>query len=155
MISLEALNPASRIWIYQSDRKFTEEEEALLNNASLAFIQNWAAHGKGLKASFNIEHGFFLIIAVDESTVAASGCSIDTQTRFVKDLGTQLGIDFFQRLNVVLIKENNINLYSLSELKQDTSLYHGALYFDNTITSIQEMNQWLKQTSEGWLANML
>lgn len=155
MMKWEALNSDARIWIYQSDRIFTKEEEALIINASSEFINNWAAHGKGLKASFTIEHECFLIIGVDESTVAASGCSIDTQTHFIKDLGNQLNINFFERLNIVSIKGNQKSIHSLSEMKQDTSLYHGALYFDNTIQRKSDLSDWIKKTDEGWLANML
>ena len=41
--------------------------------------------------------GYFILLAVDESHTAASGCSIDKATHFVKDLGQSLNLNFLEK----------------------------------------------------------
>ena len=45
----------------------------------------------------------FLILAVDESQASASGCSIDSSVKFVKAMESELGTDFFNRMNLVIL----------------------------------------------------
>ena len=47
-VPFESLPEESRIWIYQSNRKFSDEEMAEIETALQAFLQNWAAHGTSL-----------------------------------------------------------------------------------------------------------
>jgi hypothetical protein len=81
------------------------------------FCENWAAHGSGLQTSFRIDHHRFLILAVDEQSGGASGCSIDSSVRVVKDLGARLGIDFFNRADVAFWQEGEVKTYPLTQLK--------------------------------------
>ncbi|HBT09769.1 MAG TPA: ABC transporter ATPase, partial [Leeuwenhoekiella sp.] len=41
----QELSDTSRLWIYQSDRKFTEEELPKLEQYLSAFLEKWTAHG--------------------------------------------------------------------------------------------------------------
>ena len=41
--------------------------------------------------------GYFILLAVDESQTAASGCSIDKATHFVRDLGQSLNLNFLEK----------------------------------------------------------
>lgn len=95
----------SKVWIYQSQVELSKDlQEAIQKNMN-AFVENWAAHGAGLFARATILEDYFLVFAVDESQAKASGCSIDSSVRFVKELGNKLNIDFFNRLNVLVEKQ--------------------------------------------------
>ena len=92
------LSPHSKVWIYTANREFSSEDEAIIADAMKRFLPQWAAHGNALFGDYSLEYQRFLILVVDESQAGASGCSIDTSVRFIKDLGTRLNIDFFNRL---------------------------------------------------------
>jgi hypothetical protein len=47
-----------------------------------------------------------LVIAANEEGVLASGCSMDKINHLVRQIGNELGIDFFARMNT-LVKEND------------------------------------------------
>ncbi|MBL4905364.1 MAG: ABC transporter ATPase, partial [Flavobacteriaceae bacterium] len=50
----------SRVWIYQADRKFTENEINLISQKAIDFIEQWTRHGDNLKGSFTIKYNQFL-----------------------------------------------------------------------------------------------
>lgn len=94
-----------RTWVFIANRWMTNEEIRVVNNALDVFISSWKSHGTPIDARGFCFQGAAIIIAANESEVKASGCSIDKITYTVRDLGEQLGIDFFDRFNVLCKKE--------------------------------------------------
>ena len=134
------LNENSRVWIYQSDRILKEAEILFLNSELKAFVAQWAAHGNQLFGDHLVYENRFIILCVDESQSNASGCSIDTSVRFVKELGKELSIDFFNRMNVYLKKNNDFKYIHISEIK-DFSEWN---VFNPMVVSLKELrDQWL------------
>jgi hypothetical protein len=41
----------ARVWVYQADRKLTDEETAIITETLKASLDTWEAHGKRLTAS--------------------------------------------------------------------------------------------------------
>ena len=93
-------SPQSRIWIYQSNRKFTPVEEAEILTKLEAFTQQWKAHGHELMAKAEVRHGYFIILSVDESQANVTGCSIDSSVRLIKEIEQTLRVDLFNRFNI-------------------------------------------------------
>ena len=106
----------SQVWIYGADRFLSATEEIFAKEQLDAFVGQWAAHGTELSAEGAIIFHNFIVIVANENQVKASGCSIDASVRFVKSLGAELGIDFFNRLSVLLEKEGSFKRISFSEL---------------------------------------
>jgi len=80
----DKLPAESRTWLYTADRVLTPEERAALVESIDAFITSWAAHGKTLQASWRLEGGRCLMIALDESSPEATGCSIDSKVHWLQ-----------------------------------------------------------------------
>ena len=116
----------SRVWVYQSNRPFSENEKVQLTEAFKVFVDSWAAHGSKLVADATIIGDYFVVLAVDEKTAMASGCSIDSSVKFIKSVGQQLNIDFFNRLKLVVKKDSEIKMISFSDLDQfkDWKIYN-------------------------------
>ena len=57
----------SRVWIYQSNREFTEKEVEFISVKAKEFINSWTRHGDNLKGSFTIKYNQFLVLGVDEN----------------------------------------------------------------------------------------
>ena len=131
----DQLSPDSRVWVYTADRNFTEEDKKIVSDAMSQFLPQWAAHGNALFGDYAIESDRFLILAVDESKAGATGCSIDTSVRFVKELGAHLSIDFFNRLNMILEVNNEMKTVHISELKN----YPEAMVFNPMITKLSDL----------------
>ena len=77
---LDNLSDQSRVWIYASDRFFSDEEAREIENSLGDFTSNWAAHGKELFAESMLDRqDKFIVFFVDEEKVGITGCSIDSQ----------------------------------------------------------------------------
>lgn len=117
-VPFDDLPPRSRVWIYHSDRKFSSDEKKIISQALSAFSSEWGAHGIPLLSSFDIRYDQVIILAVDEDPHAASGCSIDTSVRAMKDLANRLQIDLFNRSIASILTDAGLVTYTLTELKQ-------------------------------------
>lgn len=101
MMELQDLSPDSRLWLYQADRALSPTEIAWAKEQINAFTREWAAHGHQLKAAGDVLNPYFIALAVDLTHENASGCSIDSSVRFIKALGKELNVDFFNRLKIL------------------------------------------------------
>ena len=106
------LPDSSRIWLHLANRKLVASEEQFLKEQLTVFLDNWSAHGKRLQCNATLLFSQYLIFSVDENIESASGCSIDSSVHFAKRMGSELGIDFFTRLEVLVIEGNDTRLLS-------------------------------------------
>lgn len=102
----DQLPDSSRIWIYASTRRFSAAEQLVIRKALQDFCEGWATHGKVMPSSFEILHDQVLVLAVDESQLGASGCSIDSSVRALQSLEQVLGVDLVNQGKVTLKDEN-------------------------------------------------
>jgi hypothetical protein len=155
LTQFETISDTSRLWIYQANRPFTAEENETILSSTLAFMEKWAAHGQDLKASVTTKYNQFLIIATDESFNTASGCSIDSSVHFVQGLGNKFDIDFFDRMKLAFLVDNEVKIVPLNELKEQIIGRHigsESRFFNNTITTKGDLNeQWLVNAGNSWL----
>ena len=92
-IPFDNLPEESKIWIYQSNRKFSDEEMAEIEVGLKDFVENWAAHGTGLEASYQLKYNRFIILAVNQEIQMATGCSIDSSVQFIQNLEQKYSVD--------------------------------------------------------------
>jgi hypothetical protein len=140
-IPFEKMPESARVWVYQADRDLSQTEVEIIENTLKSATNNWAAHGSPLLSSFQILYNRFVVVATDESMNAASGCSIDASTRWLKDLGTQLNIDFFDRSQAYLEGET-IKTFSIFQAKKQIEngiIHPDSLVFINNIHTVKDL----------------
>lgn len=154
-VPFEELSQQARVWVYQSDRKLGEAEISLIEEAAPTFLESWATHGKPLKASFQLFHGQFLVMGVDEGHQSASGCSIDSSVSFIKALEKELDVSFMDRGKVAFVVDGQVYMEDLPQLKNSIAtgkIKADTRTFNNMITSKQELEEkWLMPAKETWL----
>ena len=123
-----------RIWLYQVNRLLSQKEEGLLNEEMQSFINQWAAHGAPLKSSTQILYHSILVFEVDQNHEAASGCSIDSSVRFVKELGKKYGFNAFDRNIFAYLKDERIAFSSI----QESAVAKGSQVFNLSLTNSDE-----------------
>lgn len=159
LVPFNKLPSHSRVWIYQSNRPFTADEEKIITSAVADFCTQWSTHGNPLTTSFKVELSYFIILAVDENTAGASGCSIDGSVRILQQLGTQLNIDFLSRSNVAFLIEGDIKLYALHELPtlfKSGTLTPQSITFNNlTPDKLSFEKDWKTVAEKTWLTKYL
>jgi hypothetical protein len=147
------------IWIYTISKKLTSEQLSEINKRCLVFVNGWTAHDVSLDASFEIYKDRLLIFKVNEDKYNASGCSIDKQLRFVKELEQDFSAELLNRLlvayeyndDVVVVKQSQI-----AELLASKEINENTLVFNNTITESKEIDsKWKQPLQETWLSKYL
>lgn len=153
-IPFENLSEESKVWIYQSNRKFSDEEVAEIDADLQLFIGNWTAHGTSLHASFDIRYNRFIIIAVDQEVQVATGCSIDASVNFIQNLEQKYQVDLLDKMNVTFKQGEFITHKTLLEFKKlakDKSVSENTIVFNNLVNSIEEMNEsWEVAAVDSW-----
>jgi hypothetical protein len=153
--ALSALSPDSKLWVFQCSRQIGQGELATIEKSIREFINSWTAHGAALNAAFEIKYNRFIIIVVDEQNATASGCSIDKLTKFIKDLGALLDVDFLDRMQVAYRNsDNDIQACSLREfeaLAQSKIVNESTIVFNNMVTSKRMFdNEWEVPLINSW-----
>ncbi|MEM1003171.1 MAG: ABC transporter ATPase, partial [Bacteroidota bacterium] len=118
LVDFNALPEESRIWLYQCNRTFTEDEVQEIKEALNEFIVSWTAHGKGLQASYKVVYKRFIVIALDQHVNAATGCSIDASVHFIQDLETKYKVDLLDKMNVSFKQGEFIAYKNLKDFRQ-------------------------------------
>jgi hypothetical protein len=158
-VPFQELPDHSRIWIYQANRKLTSQEKQAAEAALQDFCESWVAHQQPLRTSFSIEHDQFVILATDEDYREASGCSIDKSVRALKTLGSQLGVDLFDRTKIAFLDKDNVVVYPLTHLKelfQSGALSGNTIMFNNLVPSRGDLaSNWRTPVESSWLVKYL
>ena len=128
------LPDSSRIWLHLANRKLVASEEQFLKEQLTVFLDSWSAHGKRLQCNATLLFSQYLIFSVDENIESASGCSIDSSVHFAKRMGSELGIDFFTRLEVLVIEGNDTRLLSYFD-----AVAQKAPFINPQITQLYEL----------------
>jgi hypothetical protein len=148
-----------RIWIYTLSKELSDEQLVDFKNRCQIFVSGWTAHDVSLDASFDLYQNRLLIFKVNEDKYNASGCSIDKQLRFVKELEQTFAVELLNRLLVAYENNNQVEVIKSSQVKELLAVNQIAantLVFDNTITeSAQLETKWKQPLQSTWLAKYL
>ena len=153
-IPFENLPEQSRIWIYQSNRKFSDDELTEIEKDLIEFLNNWSAHGSALEASYQIRYNRFIIIAINQEVHPATGCSIDSSVAFIQSLEQKYGVDLLDKMNVTYKQGEFITHKTLLEFKKlakDKAVSGNTIVFNNLVNTIEEYNEnWEIPANESW-----
>jgi len=153
-VKFENLPSHSRVWIYQSNRKFTTQEVEFITEKAILFTNQWTKHGSDLQGSFVIKYNHFLILAVDEGFNNVSGCSIDSSVRFVKELEKFMGVDMMNKMNISFKDDDHINIVTMSDFKEfikSNKITSETIVFNNMISTKEELEtQWEVSVNNSW-----
>jgi hypothetical protein len=158
-VEFYSLQNSSRVWVYQSVRKFSETEENTISKTLYAFTQQWAAHGQPLKSSFKIFYNQFIVLAADESFNQASGCSIDDSVHVIKEIDQHFKLDLFNRTVVAFLKDGRVEMLTTNALS--AGLTQGVWnqnthVFNNLVDTKEELSKnWIIPANQTWLKRYL
>jgi hypothetical protein len=159
MTGFESMAPESRIWIFMANRILNSNEMKRLHAELTAFVLDWKAHGTPLSAAYQIQEDNLVIIAVDESMAAPSGCSIDKAFRLLEQFGKETQTDFFQRTLTVAKTLEGIKILDRTEATEALGrgeITKDTFVFNTTLQKLTEMDtQFLIPFSQHWLGRKL
>jgi hypothetical protein len=149
-------NDDSRVWIYQSNRRFTLNEVLQIDESLQDFTFVWKSHGEDVKGFGKLLFGQFIILMADETAAGVSGCSTDSSVRLIKNIEQDFNIDLFNRQLLAFIVNERIQIIPLNQLSdaiKSDLISPDTLYFNNTLqTKAELMTNWLIPIKASWLA---
>lgn len=152
--NFKTLPDTSRVWIYQANRSFNDTEIIEIASALDDFILNWAAHGSDLKAGYEIRYNRFIVIALDQTNMAASGCSIDASVHFIQTLEKKYNVLLLDKMNVSYKQGEYVAYKSLTDFRKmakQKAVSKNTIVFNNLVTNKGEyMENWEVPASESW-----
>jgi len=159
LVDFDTLPEESRIWIYQSNRSFSDIELSQLEEQLNTFIEAWTAHGKDLQSSYKIVYKRFIVIALNQNLNIATGCSIDASVNFIQQLEKQYNVDLMDKMNVSYKQGEFIahkTLLDFKKMAQQKAVSKNTIVFNNLVTNIAEFNEnWEVPASESWHSRFL
>lgn len=160
---IDELPDESRVWIWGAHRVPDAGEAARLLDATRRFLADWAAHGRSLRAALDWRHHRFLLVAVDESRAAASGCSIDAVTGHLEELESELDLPLLDTSPVWFRDPDRgglVRTVSRSAFRQmagEGRVDGDTVVFDLTVDRLGDVRagSWERPAAGSWHASLL
>ncbi|KRO66933.1 MAG: ABC transporter ATPase [Cryomorphaceae bacterium BACL21 MAG-121220-bin10] len=154
LVPFSDLPDHSRVWIYQSSRKFSDEEVSVIQEQMDLFLAQWTAHGSDLEAGLEVRYNRFIIIGLNQDNASASGCSIDASVRFIQQLQTQFDVDLLDKMNVTFYSGDFIahkSLLDFRKMAKNRSVSRDTIVFNNLVTTKEDyLEHWEVPAHESW-----
>ena len=154
LVDFTTLPNDSRIWIYQSNRKFSDEEIAVMEQKIKTFLTQWTAHGANLEAGFEIKYNRFIVFGLNQANASASGCSIDASVHFIQELEKEFDLDLMDKMNVTFYNGDFIAHKTLTDFRKmakNRSVSKNTVVFNNLVnTKAEYLENWEVPASESW-----
>jgi len=144
----------TRVWIYQSNKAFSDTEVAEINEKMQEFVAVWVSHSQKVIADGAVLYNRFIILVADESAVSIGGCSIDSSVKFIKELETAYEIDLFDRMKVAYKSNGEVNVVDKSafqQLVEKGEVTDKTLVFNNLVSTKKELeSNWEVALKDSW-----
>lgn len=144
----------SRVWIYQADKKLTDEVVQQIQQELDKFTTGWTAHNNQLKAKGEVRYNRFLILIVDESQAGASGCSIDKSVHFMQNIEQHFNINLFDRFNLAYRDgEEILSLprHAFEDMLKQGKINTETIVYNNMVQNLTELEtKWEVPFKNSW-----
>ncbi len=154
-----AFAPDSRVWMYQSNRRFSIGEALQLEDLLATFTKDWKSHGTPVEGYANLFFGQFLVLMADESATGVSGCSTDSSVRLVKEIESIFNVSLFDRQLLAFRVKDKIQLLPLSQLQYAADngfIDPDTIYYNNLVQTKAELEtRWMIPVKDSWLAKRI
>lgn len=147
-----------RVWIYIISKELSADQLLQLQKEGNHFVSGWTAHDLQLHSKFEIFQKRIIIVKVDESIQAASGCSTDKLSRFIKETEQKYGIELLNRLLTAIEKGDEIEIIhasKISELLRQGVINENTIVLNTAASNWNELENWRQTLKSTWLKKYL
>ena len=159
LVDFNKLPDTSRIWVYQSNRKFTAQELEYITAKTRYFLTQWTAHGAELEAGFQIRYDRFIVLGLNQQNASASGCSIDASVHFIQELQEKMDVDLLDKMNVTYYNGAFIahkTLLDFRKMAKNKSVSANTVVFNNLVNTKQQYKEnWEVAAKDSWHSRFL
>lgn len=145
----------TRVWIYQSNRPFTGEEEGEIKRQLQGFYTGWLSHDRPVKAWATVLFDQFILIMADDTMDRLCGSAVDNSIRLIKDMEHQYGISLLNRMLLAFLINDEVEIMRMDQVSQAVNegrLTKETIFFNNAVSTKAEMeDNWLIPLSSSYL----
>lgn len=161
--ALDELPDPARLWIFGADRRPGPEPTARVLDRTRSFLEEWTAHSRELAAGLDWRRRRFLLVALDESRVPASGCSIDGLMRHLAGLERETGLGLTDS-SAVWFRDSreddrirSVDRQGFRELAREGTVGPDTTVYDLTVDSLGALRagRWEGPARDSWHASLL
>jgi len=159
IVDFDALPDSSRIWVFGADRSVQGAAADTFLAAVDNFLAQWRAHGIPLVCARDWRDDRFLVIGVDITAEAASGCSVDGLFRTLQELERSVGARMvgggriFYRTND---GPSAVSRDEFAELARQGAITPDTPVFDTTVTRMGDLRaKWEQPAARTWAGSLL
>lgn len=159
LVEFEKLPDNSKIWIYQSDRKFYAEEIPEITTKIETFLNQWTSNGNTIDASYQFKYNRFIILVASSSDEVLSIKAIDNSVAFILNLQATYNVELLDKLNVCF-KQGEFVQYkdvkTFRKLLKSRSISAKTIVFNNLINTKEELeDNWEIPITDSWHSRFL
>ncbi|MEI6312739.1 MAG: ABC transporter ATPase [Bacteroidota bacterium] len=135
----------SKVWIYTSDRVFTNAESTAISNQLALFAAQWTSHGAKVKGEAILLHNRFIIFIADENACGVGGCSLDKTVAIIREIAQQYQVDLFNRFLISYREEEQIITRGLGQFKEllaSKQISEQVIVFNTMVNHLQALLHW-------------
>jgi len=155
MNSVLDIPSASKLWVYQSPRAFTDQEMQIVSQELREFLKTWQSHGSDLKGYSEILKNQFIVLAVDESDQMATGCSIDSSVSVIKKIEQLLNLNLTDKGVVCYEYEGEIKSTHFTQVKalvDQGEIHPETVFYDASVVTYGDfLSRWEVSAKDSWL----
>lgn len=159
LVDFNSLPETSRVWIYQANRSFTENEIEEISSKLDTFVENWTAHGSDLHAGYEVKYKRFIVLGLNQNLNIATGCSIDASVHFIQQLEKDYNVDLMDKMNVSYKQGEFIAYKPLSDFRKmakDKAVSKNTIVFNNLVANKAEyLENWEVPAKDSWHSRFL
>lgn len=151
----------ARIWIYASNRTFTQEEAEAVSARLLNHCESWNAHGTQLETSFALLFHRFIVFGVNQDAHSPSGCSIDSSVQVLRKIEADYRVQLLDAARVTFRREEGSLLEELPLTEFRKLIKTGELsgdeliYQHNLLSKAQLEGEFEMPLKQSWAAPLL
>ncbi|MFQ5651218.1 MAG: ABC transporter ATPase [bacterium] len=157
VIEFNKLPDSSRLWIYGCARAFTRDEVPELRAQMERFLVQWTAHKRELVVGWEMRYDQFILTAVDESLMAASGCSIDGMVHHLREIENRFQTEIVDTAAKVFYRDRRdaircIDRAGFRRLVHAGSAGEETIVFNNVVQTVGELRRgrWEVPMTASW-----
>jgi hypothetical protein len=150
----------ARVWAFGAAAPVDAIDAAKLLATVDAFLLQWKAHGHPLTAARDWRDDRFLVIAVDQRTEGASGCSIDGLFRALRGHETEIGTSIIAG-GRVFFRDSIGLIHALARQEFEKLAVAGEVsattpVFDTTVPTVGDYrSRFERAAAQSWHATLL
>lgn len=160
VVPFETLPDASRVWVFGSDKLLSDDGTKALLEGVDQHLADWKAHGAPLTVAREWRDGRFLVVAVDQSTAGASGCSIDGLFRVLQELERKAGASLVGGGRVFYRDEHgavqSVDRAEVTSLAESGVIVKDTVVFDTSLTDLGSFRACFERRAQDcWVKDLL